>query len=213
MRSDNRGSFVLELDALRGRALESLRLHGLLVQWLQRALVQVVRVGNELFKLLPVVRSRGPAWLEPGSEDLSLVVLKVVVLILALLDGGVENSLLASEALLTRLSLELGACLREVVCRLSGRFEAVRVQIVVDLLSVTAGKKVDAVYLRVGKLLRRQPLDIFLQVVRVVSAIAPWLLRRSGLLGQEILLALHCVLLVLVCLRARELHSQVKEVG
>ena len=65
--------------------------------------------------------------------------------------------------------------------------------------------------LAVRQLVSGQSLDVTLQVVVMVRAVAPGLLGRSRLLRQELLLALHRIFLVLGGFRSTILFS--KDVG
>ena len=179
--SNDRACFIFELDALHRGPLEGVQLHGLLIKRLQRRLEQIVRVGFKLFKLLTHIRSRCPAWLEPRGENLALVGLEIVILVFSLLDGGVEGCGLAVKTLLSRFGLEVGPGRWEKVRSFPGRFKSLRMQTVVDSLVVAARQQIDTVNLRVGQLVRRQPLDVLLEVVGVIRAVAPWLLGRLRL--------------------------------
>ena len=179
--SNDRACLIFELYALHRRPLERLHLHRLLIKRLQCRLEQIVWVRFKLLELLTHIRSRCPARLEPGGENLALVGLEMVVLIFSLLDGGVEGSGLAVEALLSRLGLKIRPRGREKVGSFPGRFKSLRVQTVVDSLVVTARKQVDTVDLRIRQLVRRQSLDVLLEVVVVIRAVAPWFLGRLRL--------------------------------
>ena len=206
--SDDRGRLIFKLNALHRRSLEGIGLDGLFIKWLQSRLEQVVGIRCEFFELLAHIRSRGPARFEPRGEDLTLVALEVVVLFLPLLNGGVERGCLAIEALLARFRLKLRPAMREKVGSFAGSFESLCVQVCVDSLVVAARQEVHPVDLAVCQLVSGQSLDVALQVVAVVRAVAPGLLGRSRLLRQELLLALHRILLVLGGFRSTVLFDK-----
>ena len=103
--SDDRRSLVLELDSLHGRSFEGICLNWFFIERLQRRLEQIVGVGLEILKLLTHIRSRGPTWIATRGKNLPLVVHKVVMLIFALGNSGIEGCLLASQSFLSNFSL------------------------------------------------------------------------------------------------------------
>ena len=195
--SDDRGRLIFKLNALHRRSLEGIGLNGLFIKWLQGRLEQVVGICRSDFKLLSHIRSRCPTRFESRGEDLTLVALEVVIFVLSLLNSGVERGCLASEALLARFSFEFRSGMREKVGSFAGSFESLCMQICVDCLVVTARQEMHPVDLSICQLVSGQSLDVTLQVVVMVRAVAPGLLGRSRLLRQELLLALHRILLVL----------------
>ena len=205
--SNDRARLIFKLNALHRRSLEGIGLDWLFIKWLQGRLEQIVGIRSEFFELLAHIRSRGPAGLESRGEDLTLVALEVVILFLPLLNGGVERGCLAIEALLARFRLELRPAMREKVGSFAGSFESLCMQSCVDGLVVAARQEVHPVDLAVCQLVSGQSLDVTLQVVAVVRAVAPGLLGRSRLLRQELLLALHRIFLVLGGFRSTILFS------
>ena len=112
---------------------------------------------------------------------MSLVGLEMVILIFTLSNGRIEGCSLAVESLLACLGLELRPSCWEFVCRLASRFETLRMQGVIDSFVVAAWEQIDPVDLSIGQLIRRQALDVALQVIRVVRTVAPRLLVRPRL--------------------------------
>jgi hypothetical protein len=135
-------------------SLESFRLDGWFVKWLQCRLEQIVWVGNEAFELATIIRSRSPAWIESGCKYLTLVVLKVVILILTLLNSRVECGFLPGKTLSPSFCLKLGTCQGEDVSSFASSFETCRMQIVVNLLVIAARQKIHTIDLRIGELVR-----------------------------------------------------------
>ena len=200
--SDDGARLILELDALHSSALEGITLNGLLVEWHERLLEEVVRIRHQLFELLTRVRCGSPAGLHARGENLTLVVDEVVVIVFFLLHCLIESCLGALEPLPAYLCLQVGTGELELICSLSGYSETTLVEVLVDSFIVGSGQHVDSVELAVRQLVSWQALDILLQLVGMVCALAPRLLGRAWLLRQQLLHALLRIPFVILRLRA-----------
>lgn len=120
----------------------------------------------------------------------------------------IEGRLGALEPLPADLCLQVGTRELKLICSLSSHSEATLVQVLVDSFIVGSGQHVDSVELTVGQLVSRQALDVLFQLVGMICALAPRLLRRAWLLGQQLLHALLRIPFVILRLRASILRKR-----
>ena len=164
-RSDDRPCFVLELDSLDSGAFECVGLHGLIVDWIERLLEQVVRIRFERFKIVTHIGGWGPPRLDLGGKDSALVCHEVIILFFLLCNVRIKRFLGPLQPLLALLSRQFFVGMREEVSCFACHFESLWMQSVVHSFVVGARQHVDSVQLRVRQLVGWQPLDVIADVV------------------------------------------------